>query len=173
MKHADQFLAAIVELSTSWFINGRYFQGAGIPATTLCYFANDLMRSLKRGQDPQSPSEKFNLWKESVIAWKQLRGSPLTQDEAQYDHTLHEIDVMGEILNGVHYAALFALGENLVSTLTSAARNGLWSHVPAIVGYTSAAILGPQLVASAIEGVLSKANIDEKQMEEGAKIYTQ
>ena len=88
--------AAWASFLSRLLIERTFFQNTVIPRDAMLYLANDLMRTLV----PQT-TETLSVSKELVIMWKQLRGQPLTAEEQAYENSPKEIDVVGEILNGM------------------------------------------------------------------------
>ncbi|RZM21736.1 MAG: hypothetical protein EOO88_31740, partial [Pedobacter sp.] len=106
---------------------------------------------------------KINLYQEGAILCKQFQGKALTPEEQCYEDASKEIDVPSEILNGVRYSAMALMGNNLCTSISSAINQGLWSHVPAIMGYTSAIVFGPKLIQGAVEKALAYSGLTAEQ----------
>jgi hypothetical protein len=145
----NTFSACGVELVSKLLIERAFFQNDQIPRETLLYLANDLIRALQ----PEE-SVKMNVAKELLITYKQLRGQKLTEEEQKYDKAERDIDVFGEVLNGVRYSTMAFLGKSIFSSIVSTVQQRLWQHVPALAAYTGAVLLGPHLIRSAVDNVL-------------------
>jgi hypothetical protein len=156
----NAFGASVVEFVSRLFIEEALFQNSNIPHQSLLYLANDLIRIL-------SPEKnvKFSIAKELTISYKQLRGQPLTEEEKKYEYSDTELDVVGEILNGVKYSTVALLGKNFIDSLVSTAQQGLWKHLPALAGYTGALVFGPQAMSATVDYVLAKSDLHNEQRE--------
>lgn len=155
------------ELTAAWasflsrlLIERTFFQNTDIPRETLLYLANDLMAALV----PQE-TETLNVKKEMVIMWKQLRGQELTQEEEAYDNSPKEINVVGEILNGITLSTTALIGQNMFRSIQSAIAEGFWNHVPAIIGYSGTALFGAQGIAYAVDKLLGRSSLSKDQKE--------
>jgi hypothetical protein len=81
----------------------------------------------------------------------------------RYEQASREIDVPGEIMNGLEYSALALTGSNLLASVSLAIHQNLWSHVPAIVGYGIAVVLGPKVIQAAVDGALRYSGLNSTQ----------
>ncbi len=150
--------ADLVEFISRVLIERVFFQNTYIPPELLLHLSNDLIRTLV----PEK-KETLNMAKEGTILWKQLRGKDLTPDEKAYDEAPKDIDVMGEILNGIKYSSMALIGQNLYSSVASAVNQGLWEHIPAIVGYSSALLLGSSLINQTIDKMFENSKLSQSQ----------
>ncbi|MFI5343268.1 MAG: ankyrin repeat domain-containing protein [Chlamydiales bacterium] len=88
----------------------------------------------------------------------------MTTNEQKYDNTpYHEINVLGEILNGIKYSTLALIGGNLFSSMTSAIQQRLWSHLPAIAAYGGLAAGGHLGVSYLVDQLLALRGLSEQQ----------
>lgn len=160
----NQSLASIVTLIGSFLIEKNFFQNSSVPITTAIYLANDLIKLLNHKEQDTQP-EKMSLYKEFTIMGKLLVGKELTPAEQRYENDIHELNVTGEILNGIKYATSFSLLKNLYHSVSSTLSQGLWEHAPAIIGSAAAVTAGPYLLSRGIEKVLDKTNLSAEQKE--------
>ena len=91
----------------------------------LIYLANDLIKLLNAESNAEDTTNKnkkkkqaepMSLYREFAILGKQVLGKELTKEEQAYDNEVHELDVMGEVLNGIKYKAGFSLLQNVVNS---------------------------------------------------------
>lgn len=150
--------ATLVGFISRILIERNFFQNSQIPADLLLYLANDLIKIVA----PQK-KEVLNMATEASVLWKQFRGTPLTREDEAYLDSPKEIDVPGEILNGLKYSSMALMGQSFCRSITSIALGQLWNHVPAICGYFGAAMIGPQAVAYAVTKVLQNTTLPQKQ----------
>lgn len=159
---AHAYAALIVEILAKILIEKTLFQSAEIqiPYETILNISNELIRLLRPEENT-----KIEVAKELVITYKQLRGIELTEAEKAYEAADKDIDVMGEVLNGLKYSTMGLLGKNLFSSLVATVKQGLYEHIPAVVGYTGAILLGPKAISAAVDSVLlySSLNASQKQ----------
>jgi hypothetical protein len=141
-------------------IERNYFQNSNIPADLLFHLANSLIKIL----NPEK-KETVNMAKELTLIWKQLRGYSLTSEDQKYLDNPKEIDVIGEILNGVAYSSLTLLGQNLYTSVTSTIKQGLNSHFPAIFGSFSVSIFGARVIDRAVNHILQYSQLNQNQKE--------
>ncbi|MDQ2993529.1 MAG: hypothetical protein M3R00_01070 [Pseudomonadota bacterium] len=154
------FTASIVEFVSRSLIDKAFFQNANISQTSLLYLANELIRMVR-----DDKKKKMNVTQELIITYKQLTGRVLTEEELEYQESDREIDVMGEVLNGVFYSSLGLLGKSFCSSIFNAAKQSLWEHMPALVGCVGAVLYGPHALHSTIETVLSYSQFTTSQKE--------
>ena len=152
--------AAVVGFISRILTERTFFQNTQIPADTLLYLANDLIKTV-------TPPQKrtFGVIKEGAIAFKYyITGQELSQEEKNYSNFLaKKIDVPGEIFNGLRYSSMALMGQGLYQSLTSAVSQNLWNHVPSICGYFGVAIGGAQAVAYAVNQTLQKTKLSDEQ----------
>ena len=55
------------------------------------------------------------------------------------------------------------LGRNLVASISSSLKQGLWRHVPAIAGYFGVSVIGPFALKHAVDQVLRNCALSKKQ----------
>lgn len=149
IQRLNTLSADLVGFVSRLLIEQTFFQNHHIPQDLLLYLVNDLIQILV-----PKKKETVSVPKELSIMWKQLRGQKLTSEEEAYDKAPKELDVLGEILNGVKYSSMALMGKSLYTSMTSTLSQGLWSHIPAILGYTTATMLGSQGVALAVNKLL-------------------
>lgn len=154
----NSLTAALVGFISRILIERAFFQNNSIPAEMLLYLANDLIDTLV-----PKKNETLNCAKECTLIWKQLWGQPLTAEEQKYQDNPKEIDVLGEIFNGVKYSSMALLGQNLYSSVASAYQQGLWEHVPAIVGYSGALMFGASTISYSVDQVLQFSGLNQEQ----------
>ena len=135
-----------------------FFQNTNVPLETLLYLGNDVIKALSF--EPEG--NVFNMAKEISLMWKEWKGEVLSAQEKLYLDSPKQIDVFAEVVNGLKYSTLALIGQSWYTSVTSAAQNRLWSHVPAICAYSGAAIAGGQSVAVAVERVLSRSNLSDE-----------
>lgn len=150
--------AHLVEFVSRILLERRLFQNNSIPQELLLSLANDLIHTLA----PQK-KETLNVAKECTLLWKQVLGQTLTQKEKDYQDALKEIDVFGEILNGLRYSSMAIMGERLYSSVTSALQIGLSEHIPSILAYSGVMFLGPRGICCAVDKVLQYSGLTEEQ----------
>ena len=150
--------AALVELVGRVLIEKLFFQHLQLPQDVLLSLMNNVIRTVVPEQ-----KTKIDLFQEGAILYKQFQGKALTPEEQCYEDASKEIDVPSEILNGVRYSAMALMGNNLCTSISSAINQGLWSHVPAIMGYTSAIVFGPKLIQGAVEKALAYSGLTAEQ----------
>jgi hypothetical protein len=150
--------AALVELVGRVLIEKLFFQHLHIPQDVLLSLMNNVIQTVAPEQ-----KKKIDLFQESAILYKQFQGKALTPEEQRYEDALKEIDVPNEILNGIKYSAIALMGNNLCTSISSAINQGLWSHVPAIMGYTGAIAFGPKLIQGAVEKALAYSGLTAEQ----------
>lgn len=143
--------ATLVGFVSRILIERNLFQNAQIPVESFIFVANDLIKTI-------SPPKKmaFNTSQELLIICKQYWEIPLTPDENAYLNCPKEINVLGEVLNGIKYSSIALLGQGLINSVQSAATGKLLSHVPAICAYFGIAMGGSQALACAINKILDK-----------------
>jgi hypothetical protein len=157
-QKTHHFSSLVFEFVSKALIEKTFFQNTTLPQETILYLVNDLIHTL----NPQK-KQMFSVSTEITIIYKWLMGQPLTKEEEKYNRADKELDVFGEILNGLRYSSLFLLGRNLYSSIASIFNQGLWSHLPSMAAYTSAIILGPQAVRAAVDNVLIYASLTTEQ----------
>lgn len=162
-----KFTRNLNELSATWMsflsrilIERTYFQNYHIPYEVLLCLTNDLVRTLV----PQK-EETLNISKEMTILWKQLWGEDLTCEEEQYDSSPKQLDVAREFVNGLSLSSTMLLGHELYSSLYSTISEGLWSHVPAIVGYSGVTLFGYQRVSYVVDKLLQNTKFSKEQQD--------
>ncbi len=152
------FSATLAEFVGQILIERNFFQNYGIPQRVLLSIANNFIQLLTLEKKPKT---YINMYQEGVILYKQLSGKELTPEEERYEKAVKKINVVGEIFNGISYG-LF--GKSLSTSITAVIEKSLWSHLPAIVGYTSLSFMGPQLIPLVVEKTLSYySGLTEKQ----------
>ncbi|MDQ2993361.1 MAG: hypothetical protein M3R00_00205 [Pseudomonadota bacterium] len=152
--------ASVVEFVSRLLIEKAFFQNSNIPHQSLLYLANDLIRTLCPEQ-----KLKFSVAKEIGITYKQLCGQSLTEEEEKYEYAETQLDVVGEVLNGIKYSTMALLGKSLCDSVYSTVQQGLWTHVPAVAGYAGALLFGPQAITAAVDNVLFYSGLRSEQKE--------
>jgi hypothetical protein len=97
------------------------------------------------------------------LLYKQLLGQELSAEEKRYDKSYKEWDLLGETLNVVLYSNMTLIGKSLYTSLNAAGKQGLWEHLPAILGSTGSVLFGPQLITLTIEEILARTELTDKQ----------
>ncbi len=161
-KPINAFCAEAAGFFTRILVERTCFQNTHIPKEVWLYLGNDLIKTLSA----ESKESTFSTAKEVSLLWKEFKGVPLTRQERVYLNTPQQLDVLGEVLNGVKCATTFVIGQAWYSSITSAMENRLWSHIPAICAYTGTTLLGGQAVAFAVQQVLNRTDLsdDDKQI---------
>ena len=154
----NSFSAAFVEFVGRILIEKMFFQNLHIPQDLLLSVVNNVIQAVAPEQ-----KTKVDVYQEGTVLYKQFMGKELTPEEQRYDQAPKEIDVPGEILNGIKYSALALMGGSLYNSVTSAVNQGLWSHVPSIVGYGGAIVLGPKIIQGAVEKALAYSGLTAEQ----------
>ncbi len=150
--------ANLVEFVSRILIERVFFQNTVIPQELLLYLANDLIKTLV----PQR-KETLSVAKECNLLWKNLRGQTLTAEEQAYQDAPKELDVTGEILNGLKYSSMAIMGQRLFSSITSTVQLGLSEHLPSILGYSGAIFLTPKGLAYAVDKALQYSGLTQEQ----------
>ncbi|MDQ2993530.1 MAG: tetratricopeptide repeat protein [Pseudomonadota bacterium] len=146
----NAYLASLSEFVLHHGIEKYFFQNENISKTSILNMANDLIRMLRSNQ-----TKKMDVAKEIVITYKQIIGKALTTEEQEYEASDREIDVVGEILNGIRYSTFGLIGKSFFSSIFNTMHQGLYAHIPAIVGCGGAVLYGPALIQSVVESRLS------------------
>ncbi|MDQ2993360.1 MAG: hypothetical protein M3R00_00200 [Pseudomonadota bacterium] len=154
----NAYSAGFAEFVSRVMIERTFFQNNQIPQETLLYLANDLINALR-----SEKSVKMNVAQELLITYKQIRGQPLTEEEQQYENADRDIDVIGEVLNGVRYSTMAFLGKNFFNSVVATLKQKMWQHLPVITAYTGAVLFGPQLIRSAVDNVLYYSDLSSEQ----------
>jgi tRNA A-37 threonylcarbamoyl transferase component Bud32 len=160
IKKINDSVALFAELISKLLIERTFFQNYNIPVETLLYLANGLISSI----NPKK-KEPFNAVTESIILYKQFWGSPLTEEEQRYEKSDKELNVGNEILNGLKYSSYSLLGQNLFNSSMSVIKQGLWEHLPSVIGYTAAIVAGPKLISYAVDELLAYSDFSPEQKE--------
>lgn len=155
----NYLLATFAGFISRILIERNFFQSTKLPAETILYLTNDLIHILS----PRQKTHTFNIPKEASLLWKQFRGQPLSSEDKAYIDYPKNIDVPGEIFNGLKYSSMALMGQHLYSSVTSAVTGQLWDHIPAICGYFGVAVAGPQALAHAVTRVLQKTSLTHEQ----------
>ncbi len=145
-------------------IDKHFFQvqAEGIPLDILYSLAYTVI-NITSAQEQAEQNKFLSVATEISILYKQMRGRPLSKEEQAYDKGLKEIDVMREVFNGIKWSSIFLLGEQLCSSVVSTVQHQLWSHLPAVMGYTAGALCGPPLIAKVVKQVLSRSTLSPQQ----------
>jgi len=150
--------AYLTEFVSNILIERTFFQNTDIPQITLLRLVNNLIQTL----NPKN-KVKVDFFKEWKIIYKELLDIKLTPEEEKYDKSSKELDILGEFLNGINYSTSAIIGQNLYSSVTSAVKQGLSNHLPAIIGYSGAILIGPKLIDYAIDYILSYSELTPHQ----------
>lgn len=155
---ADASATEFVEFFGRILIEKVFFQNLHVPQDLLLTLANNVIRAV-------SPTRKtrVDMVQEAIIAGKRMMGKALTAEQRRYEQASKAIDVPGEIMNGLKYSALALIGTNLLASVSLAMHQKLWSHVPAIIGYGSAVVIGPKVIQAAVDGALRCSGLDPAQ----------
>ncbi|NGX51150.1 MAG: hypothetical protein K1060chlam2_01008 [Chlamydiae bacterium] len=154
--------ADFVGFVSQCLIERKFFQNSKLPSQWFLYLANDLLKTLS----PKPEKDYFNVAKEISLMWKEFRGQKPTLEEKVYRDSPHELNVIGEISNGLKYSSICLTGMDWYSSVTSAVKNKLWSHIPFISAYSGSVLFGYQAITKATTLVLQKTRLSKKQREQ-------
>ena len=157
----NNYSAAFVEFVGRILIEKLFFQKLHIPQDLLLSVVNNLIQTVAPEQ-----KNKVDVYQEGIVLCKQFMGKKLTPEEQRYDQAAKEIDVPGEILNGIRYSAMALMGGSIYNSVTSAVNQGLLSHVPAIVGYGGAIVFGSRMIQGAVEKALAYSGLTPEQKQQ-------
>jgi len=159
----NNLLAITAKIRAKEFIENKYFQKAAIPPETVLSVVDDLIRLL----DPQEKDKYYDLYKDIPVylrvLWNDVRGIESTPEDEKHFNAEKEIYFTDPFLFLIKWATTFSMVNNLCASVYYATNLGLWSHIPAITGYSAVNALGPKFIRSSVQSVVNKSNLTPSQ----------
>lgn len=154
IKELSSLLATLTRVSSKTIIEKCFFDNASINSLLLVYLANDI----KRMTTPHNRLE-FSFYYEISILYKIFFGMSLTHPETAYSLIkYHRINFIKELINAIRIAGIFNILMNMLRLISVAISTEMVEEVPAIIFYTSIALVGPQIAALLSKRMIKHSN---------------